>query len=76
MGLAGLVGRSIGEVGENDGDEGLNDGDVAYRPAAPSMRGDVGEYPALGEVGEYPPMPALNGDVGDVLNGLVAPRIA
>lgn len=41
------------------------------------MRGEVGEYPALGDEGEYPPMPApLNGDVGEVLNGLVAPKFA
>lgn len=75
-GLVGLVapGRSIGDVGEKDGDDGLNDGVVANRPAPPSMSGDVGEYPALGDVGEYPPMPELNGEVGDVLKGLVAPR--
>lgn len=75
MGLAGLVGRSIGDVGEKEGEEGLNDGEVAYRPMPPSIIGDVGEYPALGDDGEYPPMPELNGDVGEVLNGLVAPRI-
>lgn len=74
VGLVGPPGRSIGDVGENDGDEGLNDGVVANRPAPPSMRGDVGEYPALGEVGEYPPKLELKGDVGDVLKGLVAPR--
>jgi hypothetical protein len=60
-------------VGENEGDDGLKDGDDAKRPPDVSMRGDVGEYPALGEVGEYPPYPPM-GDVGDVLNGLVAPR--
>ena len=75
MGLAGLVGRSIGEVGEKDGEEGLNDGDDAYRPIPPSIIGDVGEYPVFGDEGEYPPMPELNGDVGEVLKGLVAPRM-
>jgi len=43
LGLAGLVGRTMGDVGENDGDDGLNEGDVAYRPMPPSTRGDVGE---------------------------------
>lgn len=75
MGEAGLVGRNIGDVGENEGDDGLNEGDVAYLPIPPSMRGEVGEYPAFGDEGEYPPMPELKGDVGDVLKGLVAPRI-
>jgi hypothetical protein len=63
----------MGDVGEKDGEAGLNDGDVAKRPPEGSRRGEVGEYPALGEVGEYPPYPPI-GDVGDVLNGLAPPR--
>jgi hypothetical protein len=44
----------MGEVGEKDGDDGLKEGDVGpYRlMPPPSIRGEVGEYPMLGDVGE------------------------